>query len=699
MRGLLGFPSTPPQTPMFGIPSNTGAKPFYNFPYKNVFSVVAVGGLIDLNVDAGTAFNTLALPSTVSISLNDFSLLDVPIVWAQGVYDGNTGGSYTIYATLVLPPGIVNPSNLMAEIVVSVVGATITYFASANNPADNGSLTSTSPVAVTPPGSMVAKDFVVMIGSARSGATSITVSVTGGQTWTALPIVDAASNRFCVFYCEYNGTWAADPSVAFSVAATVTVVMHVFRSSKATPFWQFDANGVDGNAFLRPALTTVKVSTVVIAIWQIIANNTFGSTTGTGWATLGGAQYRNLGGSDTTLAFAYKTIASPQSSGTVDRTSASSSGLLTDIVSFTDNGAAPVTLGDMYILGLTGQSNCGTSDGGPTESALQGDIGAKIFTGSATVFPNIAYYLGNHNPGFNPVNFGPILKWGYERNLVQANKITFVMEAQSGTSMFKDFNIENNAVGKVFWASFKTCCLYRATLGYNVIPAGIGFRQGEADMSAANAWNVNTAVNTIHILSAAPSAVFGAQGDVAIDTTGMRIYCKYNNGSSVVWTTARQIEANATILSGAGTPAGGTGANGNHYYDTTNLLWYGPKTAGAWGSGVIPAKAFVRYSYLDRFDAWLKYGIDLLIANSISTSALKLLIDKIDNTMTVDTTRQSDIVNAQQDMANFLTRWPSYVGLCLAPVPISSASDVTFDGVHKSKSSQVATGARFEANS
>lgn len=688
---------------MYGFPTNTSTKHFYAFPYKNIFAVAAVGGLIDLNVDSGTAFSSLSLPSTVSISLNDFSLLDVPIVWSQGIYDGNTGGSYLIQAELILPVGIVNPSNLKAELVVSVVASSISYFASASNPADNGSLTSTSPVDVTPPGSMVTGDFVVMIGSARSGSTAIDISVTGGQSWTAMTVVDAASNRFKIFYCEYNGTWDANPSVAFSVAATVTVVMHVFRSSKATPFWQLDSNGVDENAFLRTATTTIKVSTVAIAVWQITANNTFGSTSDIGWNTLGGAQYRNLGGSDTTLAFAYKLIASPQSSLDVTRTSASSTGLLTDIVSFTDNGAAPVTLGDMYILGGAGQSNWGTSDGGPVESELQGDIGAKIFTGSATVFPSINYSLGNHNPGFNPTNFGPILKWGYERNLIHADEIMFVVEAQSGTSMFKDWNIENNAVGKVFWASYKTCCLYLATLGYNPIPSQIGFRQGEADQPATNHWNINTAINIIHILSAAPSASLGAEGDVAIDTTGMRIYCKYDSNPSgapnIIWTTARQIEANATILSGSGTPGAGTGANGNHYYDTTNFLWFGPKAAGAWPSGVAVAKSLVRYSYLDRLDTWLKYGIDLLIANSISTSVLKLLIDKINNTMTVDTTRQADIVDAQQDMANFLTRWPAYVGLCLAPVPISSSTDVTFDGVHKSKASQVATGARFESNS
>ena len=43
-----------------------------------------------------------------------------------------------------------------------------------------------------------------------------------------------------------------------------------------------------------------------------------------------------------------------------------------------------------------------------------------------------------------------------------------------------------------------------------------------------------------------------------------------------------------TILSGTGEPAAGLGVNGNYYVDTTTPgepVWYGPKAAGAWGTG------------------------------------------------------------------------------------------------------------------
>jgi hypothetical protein len=40
-----------------------------------------------------------------------------------------------------------------------------------------------------------------------------------------------------------------------------------------------------------------------------------------------------------------------------------------------------------------------------------------------------------------------------------------------------------------------------------------------------------------------------------------------------------------TVLNGSGAPSSGLGANGDFYIDTTADAIYGPKTAGAWGSG------------------------------------------------------------------------------------------------------------------
>jgi integrin beta 8 len=45
-------------------------------------------------------------------------------------------------------------------------------------------------------------------------------------------------------------------------------------------------------------------------------------------------------------------------------------------------------------------------------------------------------------------------------------------------------------------------------------------------------------------------------------------------------------EDGRTVLSGTGAPSGGTGVDGDFYIRTSNYVIYGPKTAGAWGTGV-----------------------------------------------------------------------------------------------------------------
>jgi hypothetical protein len=42
-----------------------------------------------------------------------------------------------------------------------------------------------------------------------------------------------------------------------------------------------------------------------------------------------------------------------------------------------------------------------------------------------------------------------------------------------------------------------------------------------------------------------------------------------------------------TILSGTGAPSSGLGSDGDYYLDTATSRLYGPKAAGAWGSGVV----------------------------------------------------------------------------------------------------------------
>lgn len=96
--------------------------------------------------------------------------------------------------------------------------------------------------------------------------------------------------------------------------------------------------------------------------------------------------------------------------------------------------------------------------------------------------------------------------------------------------------------------------------------------------------------------SGVPSSGLGANGDFYVNTAASTIYGPksagaWGSGISLVGPTGSTGSTGTagadgrTVLNGSGAPSGGLGANGDFYIDTTGHLMYGPKSAGAWGSG------------------------------------------------------------------------------------------------------------------
>ena len=69
-------------------------------PEQDVPAITVVGLLETLNVDNGTEFSALPLPTTVQVSLSNNKTMDVPVTWAEGNYDSATQGSYTLTGTI-----------------------------------------------------------------------------------------------------------------------------------------------------------------------------------------------------------------------------------------------------------------------------------------------------------------------------------------------------------------------------------------------------------------------------------------------------------------------------------------------------------------------------------------------------------------------------------------------------------------------
>jgi uncharacterized protein YjdB len=87
---------------------------------KNINTVVSSP---DINVDYGTLYTDTGLPTTIQVTLDDNSTQDLPIVWSQGSYDGNTAGTYIVTGMITLPSdeSITNTNNLIASVNIIVL--------------------------------------------------------------------------------------------------------------------------------------------------------------------------------------------------------------------------------------------------------------------------------------------------------------------------------------------------------------------------------------------------------------------------------------------------------------------------------------------------------------------------------------------------------------------------------------------------
>lgn len=182
-------------------------------------------------------------------------------------------------------------------------------------------------------------DLVVVVAQYR-GATTIEVSEASGQTWNTLsPLIDAANLcRVQYFWCRwsdenYNGN---NPGFfANGVAGSpFTCVGHIFRPTTSTNLWAVD-NALASTQYSAPSTpftvtrtgdTPTNASTVAFVSWHTADSNTWNSLSGTGWATPGTAQYRNLTGSLQSSTYAYKIQSSVAATGSVSKNQATNGG-------------------------------------------------------------------------------------------------------------------------------------------------------------------------------------------------------------------------------------------------------------------------------------------------------------------------------------------------------------------------------------
>lgn len=73
------------------------------------------------NVEFGTAFDKLELPSSATVTLDTYEQKELVVKWSPAGYNGNVEGSYVLSGTMVLEEGMINPNDLKASITIQVM--------------------------------------------------------------------------------------------------------------------------------------------------------------------------------------------------------------------------------------------------------------------------------------------------------------------------------------------------------------------------------------------------------------------------------------------------------------------------------------------------------------------------------------------------------------------------------------------------
>jgi hypothetical protein len=187
---------------------------------------------------------------------------------------------------------------------------------------DNGEGLGPGPRAVTPPASMQVGDLYVIVAT-YSGTATLSLSQTGGQTWTAEANIQVNGLTTRVFWCRYNGAWTANPSIT-NTTGTQPLTLYSFAFATTAGMHPeidvaFDSAVHNGGSVTVPGLTTNTAGALALVGWISNDNNTY-SAPGAGWSTMGGQQqWRNDNGSDNTIALAYRVMPTPGATGAVTR--------------------------------------------------------------------------------------------------------------------------------------------------------------------------------------------------------------------------------------------------------------------------------------------------------------------------------------------------------------------------------------------
>ncbi len=195
-------------------------------PHIASYSVQAVASLQAITVPAGTAIGSLALPTTVGVTLSGGASQNLGVTWNGGTpaYDGNTAGTYAFTGTLTLPANVTNPSNLTAaQTVVVQAGPPAAATSSLTGPAS--AVTAGDSATYT----LVLKDQYRNPIAGLAGQIALTQTGAGSGDVSFGAVIETATNG------TYTFTATDDLAETFTVHATVAGLSLAASPETVTP--------------------------------------------------------------------------------------------------------------------------------------------------------------------------------------------------------------------------------------------------------------------------------------------------------------------------------------------------------------------------------------------------------------------------------------------------------------------------------
>lgn len=298
------------------------------------------------------------------------------------------------------------------------------FFGVSSNPGDNVSAIGATST-ITPPANMQSGDLVVIHAQYRTAAATLSVSTTGGQTWTSETANSGSTQTARIFWSTFNGTWAANPVISGGNGSTpLTAVMYVFRPSAAGARWTVHNTLTNSNqtnaAAAITGFNTTADKTVSMAFWSIASSVTWSTLSGNSWSkTSLAAQYRNAGGSQQSHTAAYRIRTTSGNVADVTQTRSGTGTTRTGIMSWAEVPPPPANDNCANALFIKPASFCITGSSQLAGQTLNGATveGAGIASCGSTTSPDVWYKFvtPSVNPTIKLTNIGS--GWGGNGNV------------------------------------------------------------------------------------------------------------------------------------------------------------------------------------------------------------------------------------------------------------------------------------------